>query len=202
RSRTATPRTAPEVRSAGEQGARTGDGLAVEALRAEIDRLRARLAEAERDTAAHAVALLHVGRELSLALEPADLLARLASRAASLTRAGVAFVVLWDPHERRHRVEGVYGLDDDRAEAVRHAGRDGGLYEIGGDGPRLGRAWVPRLGCDSELSVAMGGGGGVSAVLPVPWPRARKPSAGRPPRPGGWGLQARARARNPARVAD
>ena len=109
------------MRSAGDQSARTGDGPVVEALRGEIDRLRSRLAEAERDAAAHASALLDVGRELSLALEPADLLARLASRAASLTRAGVAFVVLWDPHERRHRVEGVYGLDDDRAEAVRHA---------------------------------------------------------------------------------
>src|SRR3989442_4362499 len=152
RSKTAPPRTAPDVRPAGDEGARPDDGGVVEALRGEIDRLRARLAEAERDAAAHASALLDVGRELSLALEPADLLARLASRAASLTRAGVALVVLWDPRERRHRVEGVYGLDEDRAEAVRHAGQDDGLYETRGDGPRLGRAWVTRLGCDSELS--------------------------------------------------
>jgi len=190
------------VRSAGEQGARTGDGLAVEALRAEIDRLRARLAEAERDTAAHASALLDVGRELSLALEPADLLARLASRAASLTRAGVAFVVLWDPHERRHRVEGVYGLDDDRAEAVRHAGRDGGLYEIGGDGPRLGRAWVPRLGCDSELSVAMEWGGSVIGVLTVLWTPDRKPSAREAALAEGLAHQAAVALQNARLVAD
>ncbi|TMA43248.1 MAG: hypothetical protein E6J83_10490 [Deltaproteobacteria bacterium] len=190
------------MRSAGDQSARTGDGPVVEALRGEIDRLRARLAEAERDAAAHAGALLDVGRELSSALEPADLLARLASRAASLTHAGVALVALWDPRERRHCVEGVYGVDEDRAEAVRDAGRDDGFYETGGDGPRLRRAWVARLGCDSELSVAMEWGGSVIGVLTVLWPAGREPSAGDAALAEGLAHQAAVALQNARLVAD
>ena len=165
------------MRPAGDESARTDDGGVVEALRGEIDRLRARLTQAERDAAAHASALLDVGRELSLALEPADLLARLASRAGSLTRADVALVVLWDARERRHRVEGVYGLDADRTEVVRHAGHDDGLYQTTSDGRRLSRAWVARLGCGSELSVPMEWGGSVVGVLTVLWTAGRGPSA-------------------------
>src|SRR2546426_9001976 len=177
RSRTAPPRTAPEVRSAGDEGARTDDGGVVEALRGEVDRLRARVRRVQREAAAHAGALLDVGRELSLALEPADLLARLASRAGSLTRADVALVVLWDAGERRHRVEGVYGLDADRTEVVRHAGHDDGLYQTTSGGRRLSRAWVTRLGCGSELSVPMEWGGSVVGVLTVLWTAGRGPSA-------------------------
>jgi len=165
------------VPSAGDESARTDDGCVVEALRGEVDRLRARLTQVERDAAAHAGALVDAGRELSLALEPADLLARLAARAATLTRADVALVVLWDAGERRHRVEGVYGLDADTVDVVRHAGHDDGLYQTKGDGRGLSHAWVARLGCDSELSVPMEWGGSVVGVLTLLWTARREPSA-------------------------
>ena len=162
---------------AGDESARTDDGRVVEALRGEIDRLRARLTQAEREAAAHASALLDVGRELSVALEPADLLARLATRAGTLTCADVALVVQWDAREERHRVEGVYGLDADRAELVRHAGHDDGLYQRSGGRRQLSRVWVARLGCDSELSIPMEWGGCVVGVLTVLWRAGREPSA-------------------------
>jgi len=164
------------VRAAGDESARTDDGRVVEALRSEIDRLRARLAQTERDAAARASALLDIGRELSVALEPAELLGLLAARAGSLTGADVALVVLWDARERRHRVEGVYGLDPDRTEAARHAGHDEGLYQTTGEARRLSPAWVARLGCASELSVAMEWGGTVVGVLTVLWAAGRRSS--------------------------
>src|SRR5205823_1860211 len=96
RSKTALPRTAADVPAAGDEGARTGDASVVEALRAELDRLRTRLADVERDAAAQAGALLEVGRELGLALEPPEVLGRLAARAGSLTGADVALAVVVD----------------------------------------------------------------------------------------------------------
>ena len=163
--------------AAGDEGARTGDASVVEALRAELDRLRARLADVERDAAAQAGALLEVGRELGLALEPAEVLGRLAARAGSLTGADVALAVVIDGRERRHRVEGVYGLDGACAEAVRRAAHDAALYDDGVGRPRLAAPWISRLGCDSELSAPMEWGGSVLGILTVLWTPGRAPLA-------------------------
>ena len=163
--------------AAGDEGARTGDASVVEALRAELDRLRARLADVERDAAAQAGALLEVGRELGLALEPAEVLGRLAARAGSLTGADVALAVVIDGRERRHRVEGVYGLDGACAEAVRRAAHDATLYDDGVGRPRLAAPWISRLGCESELSVPMEWGGSVLGILTVLWTPGRAPLA-------------------------
>src|SRR5436305_399087 len=70
-----------------------------------------------------------------------------------------------------------YGHDADRAELVRQAGHDDGLYQRSGGRRRLSRVWVARLGCDSELSIPMEWGGCVVGVLTVLWRAGREPSA-------------------------
>src|SRR5438309_2059766 len=95
----------------------------------------------------------------------AEVLGRLAARAGSLTGADVALAVVFDGRERRHRVEAVYGLDAEYAEAIRRAAHDATLYDDGVGRPRLAAEWIARLGGDSELSTPMEWGGSVLGIL-------------------------------------
>jgi len=134
-----------------------------------LDNLR--LLQEERTAASLALTILNVAQEFTRALDPPQLLARLAARATELTGAAAAVVAVREPGESLYRIACAHGLPLEQVER---------LQGVELDDAELARYLAHAAGAETEgcrhLSVPMERAGEGVGVLLLVWHEGESPT--------------------------